>query len=89
MNRSSYNYVTSPAHGANVPFAGLYQPAETIADVITQAGMAVVRAFEALHRGIAYRQTGRALSRLDARTLNDIGIPKAEITTVARSLTAR
>lgn len=88
MNRSS-QYVTNPGSGTHVPFAGLFQPAEAIADAITQAGMAVVRAVETVHRGIAYRQTVRALSRLDERTLADIGIMRSEITDVARELTSR
>ena len=88
MNRSS-QYITNPGNGASVPFAGLFQPAEAIADVITQAVMAVVRAIETVHRGIAYRQTVRALSRLDQRTLADIGILRSEITDVARDLTSR
>ncbi len=88
MNRSSL-YITSPAHTANVPFAGLFQPAEAIADAITQAGMAVVRAVESAHRGIACRQTVRALNRLDQRTLDDIGIHRSEISQIARDLTSR
>ena len=88
MNRSS-QYVTNSPNGTNVPFAGLFQPAEAIADAITQAGMAVVRTVEAIHRGIAYRQTVRALNRLNERTLADIGIQRSEITDVARELTAR
>ncbi len=88
MNRSShYTSDTGPAqHG---PFAGMFQPAEALADAITQAGMAVVRSLGAFHRGLAYRQTVRALSRLDDRTLNDIGILRADITHVARDLTTR
>ncbi len=88
MNRSSH-YATSPVQGANVPFAGIFAPAEAIADVITQAGMGLIRAIETLHRGIAYRQTVRALNRLDQRTLNDIGIQRSEITDIARDLSSR
>jgi uncharacterized protein YjiS (DUF1127 family) len=82
MNRSSH-YTSNTGQAPYVPFAAMYQPVDAVAELISRAALSVVHMIAAVGRGIAYRQTVRALSRLDDRTLDDIGVLRSEITHIA------
>lgn len=75
MNRSQ-TFNSTSGHRPTVPFAGLVAPAFS----------AFASAIAAVNRGIVYRRTISALSRLDDHTLRDIGITRAEIEHIARNL---
>ena len=68
----------------------MFQPVEAVAEAIYQAMSLVAgwiaRKTASINRGIAYRQTVRALSRLDDHMLRDIGINRSQIMSVSRKV---
>lgn len=89
MNRSQA-FDSNATHRPTVPFAELVEPFNAVGEVVYQIGVAGISAIAAIaaavNRGIVYRRTAAALSRLDDHMLRDIGVTRAEITHVARSL---
>ena len=75
MNRSQ-TFDSPSRQQSTVPFGGL----------VAAAFGAFAAAVAAVNRGIVYRRTASALSRLDDHMLRDIGVTRAEITHVARNL---
>lgn len=81
--------LTAPA----VPFAWLADvlagPAEAIIGAAQLASLGIARTAGRIDRRRRYRRTVRELSRLDGRTLRDIGIERGQIDTIARDLIGR
>jgi len=84
---SSSDFVRHRNNRASVPLSDALGALAFFVDAVSATGTAIhrgiVRALNALHRGIAFRRTVSTLSSLDDRTLRDIGITRADITRVA------